>query len=513
MTKMISKKAALSLSVDQLYEHADKNDPRALNTLGNIYNDGSRGVEGDIEKALGFYERAAALGYVSAYINLANLYSRGRGVEQDKAKAAELLTQACAVVEAKAAAGENVSKYYAHYQLGLAYYNGTLVEQDLTKARSLAQQSVNNGYIDSALLLAYMMENGEGGEVDIQGAIANYEIAATKGKKPAAYSRLYNLHSKNGYNEQDNAKRLNYLEKYIQLGGTSPDAHYFVGLYHYPSDPNDADQLAKRNTKAAWHIRKAANEGHAKAQFTLGLMHRDGAQVSKDMKLALKFFNAAADQNNAEALKELAVIYYRGNGVEANAELSNQYHWRAQEIFAERDFQQGLNYLNGTNVARDTKKAFAKFSKAYTETHHRPSMYYLGTMTRDGIGTERDIDLAVNYLKHASGFHEDGYRPDHGYGPAQIELAYMYLRGQDIPQSHDKAIPLAAEALKKEVPGAAEILQTILDENRARADQISSLEAQLRIARLSETLASRARFALNAAPQRASEVLMEPVQP
>lgn len=48
-------------------------------------------------------------------------------------------------------------------------------------------------------------------------------------------------------------------------------------------------------------IQESANEGVAEAQYYLGVLYEQGKVVPKDIELAKKWFNLAAEQNNPQA--------------------------------------------------------------------------------------------------------------------------------------------------------------------------------------------------------------------
>jgi TPR repeat protein len=52
-------------------------------------------------------------------------------------------------------------------------------------------------------------------------------------------------------------------------------------------------------------IRKAADQGHAKAQYNLGVMYEKGEGVQQNYSEALKWYKKAADQGHAGAQSKL----------------------------------------------------------------------------------------------------------------------------------------------------------------------------------------------------------------
>ena len=58
-------------------------------------------------------------------------------------------------------------------------------------------------------------------------------------------------------------------------------------------------------TKAFQWYRKAAEQGHAEAQYSLGFMFEFGEGVAKDLNQARYWYKLAADNGNADAKAKL----------------------------------------------------------------------------------------------------------------------------------------------------------------------------------------------------------------
>ena len=61
--------------------------------------------------------------------------------------------------------------------------------------------------------------------------------------------------------------------------------------------------------------RPFAEQGHADAQFNLGVMYRNGRGVPQDDKTAVKWYTLAAEQGDAGAQNNLGKMYDIGRGV------------------------------------------------------------------------------------------------------------------------------------------------------------------------------------------------------
>ncbi len=94
-------------------------------------------------------EKAAKLDHPNAQYNLAVMYQKGDGVEQDMQKALFWYEKAA---EAHLA--------IAQYNLGMIYFEGSIVEKDEAKAKELWQKAANQG-LEAAVKLMYSINNYE----------------------------------------------------------------------------------------------------------------------------------------------------------------------------------------------------------------------------------------------------------------------------------------------------------------------------------------------------------------
>jgi TPR repeat protein len=62
-------------------------------------------------------------------------------------------------------------------------------------------------------------------------------------------------------------------------------------------------------TEALKWYRKAADQGHARSQYNLGVMYANGEGVQRNYTEAVKWYQKAADQGHVEAQSKLEGIY------------------------------------------------------------------------------------------------------------------------------------------------------------------------------------------------------------
>ncbi|MCR4852489.1 MAG: sel1 repeat family protein [Prevotella sp.] len=91
-------------------------------------------------------------------------------------------------------------------------------------------------------------------------------------------------------------------------------AQYRLGLCY------DKGRGVKENDVVAfgWY-QKAAAQNHAKAQFQLGKCYKNGEGTKKDIAKAVTYFTKSANQGNADAQYQLAKCYFKGKGVKADS--------------------------------------------------------------------------------------------------------------------------------------------------------------------------------------------------
>jgi TPR repeat protein len=73
--------------------------------------------------------------------------------------------------------------------------------------------------------------------------------------------------------------------------------------------------VAKDEVEAAKWFRKAAEQNHAQAQYSLGWCHTNGQGVPKDEGQAAEWYRKAAEQNLGDAQFALGLCYATGQGV------------------------------------------------------------------------------------------------------------------------------------------------------------------------------------------------------
>ena len=75
----------------------------------------------------------------------------------------------------------------------------------------------------------------------------------------------------------------------------------------------------------------AARQGHAGAQYNLGVMYREGQGVDQSYERAAEYLEAAGRQGYDSAQHNLAILYVTGQGVEQSIETASKWLMKAAE--------------------------------------------------------------------------------------------------------------------------------------------------------------------------------------
>jgi uncharacterized protein len=148
--------------------------------------------------------------------------------------------------------------------------------------------------------------------------------------------------------ERNRSKAAEYFRKAADQGHAS--AQYCIGqLYHSGEDSSGGKERTiwdlietreKNSPKAVEWYRKAADQGHAHAQYELGLAYQSGEGVEKNRNKAAEYFRKAADQGHAHAQYAIGEAYRRGEGVEKNLRTAEE--WFQKDPLEEKGWEEEL---------------------------------------------------------------------------------------------------------------------------------------------------------------------------
>ena len=172
MTHLV--KGEFEQAIPLLEKASEGGHSEAAFNLASLYAKGD-GVDQNYKTAVNYLEKSSNGGYYPAMTNLGLLYAKGQGVKQNYLTARSLWL--------KAAAGEHAD---AMHNLAVIYATGKGVDKDMGEAINWYRKGANSGYVDSIFDLGLLYANGDGVTRDYLAAKRLWETAAGKGHKLAA---------------------------------------------------------------------------------------------------------------------------------------------------------------------------------------------------------------------------------------------------------------------------------------------------------------------------------------
>jgi TPR repeat protein len=304
--------------VGDLKRAADAGDIYAQHAYSLRLIEGMHGVKQDVERAVYYWKRACANGYVVAQVEYGERLFRGNGVEGDFHQGLALLSRAAQQGEIRAL-----------YLLGIALEHGECVpvppetKKKKPQGGQLAKLRATKEFEDDPPPVAY------GPERDVNAAIACYRMAAELGHESAriAWRRMEraqraNIWEVRGLEAQKKAKEeWRTCESFASLklnsdDGNAPAQFEMASRLREKSKGKPVSESLMVLKQASVLYKYAAEQGYAFAQEALGNLYYDGATVPRNFRVATRFFRQAADQGLASAQHSLADCYESGEGFE-----------------------------------------------------------------------------------------------------------------------------------------------------------------------------------------------------
>ena len=259
-----------------------------------LYNDDYKNVE----RGLMCLERCVEGDYIEGIEGLANVYFNGDLVEEDMSRVKQLLEKALELGSGNAA-----------YRLGWMYERGFLSEEpDYVKAMEYYEKAAELDNVDGYCRAALYLANGYSGVTDAVKSREYYEKAAGMGSCFALVELSFLYENGNGV-ERSYEKAFELCEKAAQEG--YPYAMFRVGLYLEKAVLGEA----KPEEAFAWYT-KAAMADENEGIFALGRCYKQGIGTEEDWDKALEWFGKGAEKNESRCLTDLGLAYENGNGVE-----------------------------------------------------------------------------------------------------------------------------------------------------------------------------------------------------
>lgn len=150
------------------------------------------------------------------------------------------------------------------------------------------------------------------------------------------------------------------------------------------------------------YIDRAVKTGHDGAET----VKADMEYMDGNYEEALVLFHKAEAGNDPYVLYSLGVMYFDGEGTEADVRKGNDYYLKAAKLGSDDAmYQLAFSYNDGVGVTQDYAKAAYWFEQA-AEKENISAMYNLGISYLNGEGVETSCKKAMQWLERAIEFDE-----------------------------------------------------------------------------------------------------------
>ena len=310
---------------DDLFRDAEGGDPYACLALAYYYQTGKE-LDQDLDRAVGWFERAASLGCARAHWELYRMMSDGvvQGTLDEMVR--HLRTAA------------EFGSVLAQAELGGAYAHGDLVPRDLEEAFAWYRRAAEQGHSLSKFVVGYMYARGAGVERSPTEAEVWFSSAGITGSADMFLKiGMYYEYGLDGViqNDVEAARWYKYgvdmgydkcilcwnaVLSELDCGEREPLEERLERLSATPSQM-EADEMDAALAKADELLeegymegaysayRRAADLGSPPAMFYVAMMHHQGMGVKRDDIRAISLLSRAADAGSEDAQFYLARTY------------------------------------------------------------------------------------------------------------------------------------------------------------------------------------------------------------
>lgn len=379
------------------------------------------------EQAVFFYER-----YLHANPESGNAWNNLGSQHKSLAKRAETAGDATALelnrkrmLECFEKAAD-LDEEYAHYNLGLLYLEGDLVEKDERRAFREFRAAADGGHVVSHRYVARMLRDGIGVTASEEESIHYYRLLALE----------------EDTDRTDRLEALDHLSRFYLSGG--------AGLVDFDV--------------AEFWVRLYAYYGSYAALNGLGDLMLQTERYSDARKFFSRLLDHDADLVRRHAYFRLYEIYHRGLGVRVREKKAERYFEKALEL---RDEKALLEQGRRASEAGDMAAASGWWDQATLEGSAEAA-FCLGCLLHAGDGVPQDVKKAYAFFRlSARG----------GYVQALFSLAVSAYKEMPEAPTLEEGLEFARQAEEAGHPKAAALRRMIekkLEQTRREAPTVGT---------------------------------------
>ena len=283
-------------------------------------------------------------------------------------------------------------------------------EENLQKAFKYYKLAANYNFIDAQKQIGECYLRGIGVEKHRDNAIKYLKLAADRDSSNSSSSDD-NINNNTDKNNKNN-KNINACSGNDNIGTNygHVEAQNRLGRCYY-----DGVCVEKDKNKAVYYFRLSADQGYNEAQFRYARCLYEGIGINKNLSYAFKYFKLAADQGHIESQNRVANLYLDGITGIKKGSFSSSSCSKSNSIDDDDNNNIDIEDWN-------EKQALYYFTLA-SNNGYAESQNSLGLCYLEGVGTEKDYDLAFKYFNQAS---------LQAYPDSYCNLALCYDKGKKI---------------------------------------------------------------------------------
>lgn len=214
------------------------------------------------------------------------------------------------------------------------------------------------------------------------------------------------------------------------------NAQYELGdAYYYGECGEDGEEVEKNEKQAVEWYRKAAEQGHAKAQAALASMYQYGNGVRTSPKQAFHWFKMSAEQGYDLAQSSLADLYRDGEGVVQDSEQAIIWYRKAADQGGKECQRKFVDAL-----LDDKPQEAVDWYRLAAESGDAEAQFKLAELFEDGNGVPKNDEEAFHWYLSAEKLEveEEAYC---GLGnDARYQVGRCYAMGQGVQKNSDEAL-------------------------------------------------------------------------
>ena len=212
--------------------------------------------------------------------------------------------------------------------------------------------------------------------------------------------------------------------------------------------------LTKDSTSAMKYFCKAANRGHAMAQYRMGRLYEYGRGVQQNFGKATEWYRKADKQGLPQAQCQIGLMEYSRSKDYSSA--MTYFLKAAKHGYAESDVHIARLFLNGQGVQQDFEKAMEDDTEYDVAPFEMRRMYYQGHGVAEELflkasnlgNVDAQRSLGVMYRDRRQGVAQGFVRAmglfhkvaDQNVKESQFTLDVMYDNGEGVVRGSSKAM-------------------------------------------------------------------------